>query len=822
MKKYVFKKTAAVLMAAMMVFSVAGCGKKGGKGGKSEPKDTKNMTYEGEEFAVEGLKGEVSSFFVKGDRIYLETYEWEDGIGSEDKIEPSEGEAESGEEVTSEAETSEAETSEAETSEEAVTEDNYGELPEEEIGGDNSEDTSEAETSEETSEEMNFEGGISTTRYYSMKIDGTDLKEIKMPKFVENEWMNSMLINDDGSITLVTSIYDMVKETSSMVLHKVDADGNELFREDITKVLKMDTTEKYINKVVADEKGRMVFSISGSGAGTEFVILDENAKLLGSLNVEEYVEGMAKTKDGKIVCASSSENGTVIKVLDIDKKEMSKESYKLDVPYLNGSDSLVDGITYDFYYKTDSGIFGYDIASQKATQIMDFVASNMTSESTWSIVPIAEDKMLGTSYATDHTIFMLYTKVDPSTITDKKVITFGAMWVDESLKKAAIAFNKESKDYRIEFIDYSDQQDPEAKMNAEIAAGNIPDILDLSYGPAEMYAAKGMLEDLMPYLEKDTDLSPDDFLPTVLEAMKTGDKLYTVSPSFGITTLIGRSSEVGKDIGWTFEDMKALIDKKAGKSRPFFDNYKQNMIYSFSYTIDDFVDWQTGECSFDSQDFKDILELCNTGLDGEPNYDEERSYTKAYQNDEVLFMEGWITIEQLEVYRQMFGEDITFIGYPNKDKSGSYFQFNSKVAISSKSENKEAAWEFVRTLLTMEYQSTEGNIYDIPTRKDSYDMMVRAKMTTKEYKDELGQTVRPLDGGTGWDDLMVEIKPMSQADIDKFNELIENTHKRSSYTAKIMEIIEEEVKPYFKGEKDVNATADVIQSRVKTYVNENR
>lgn len=823
MKKRVLKKTAAVLMAAVMLFSATGCGK-GGSKQKEEKKDTKNMVYAGEELKIDGVEGDINTFFVKGDRLYFSTYEWIEGEGTGEKVKPltESEEDETSKEATSEETTSEETTSEETTSEEITSEDATSE---EETTGETEEDTGaeEGEGSEEITDEENMEG-TSIDRYYSVNLEGTDLKEIKMPDLGEKEWMYGMIVNDDGTILSTSNKYDEKTETSTTYILKIDANGDLLFKEDLSKVIKSSSQEIYINKMMTDDKGRIILSISGMEAstGTDIYILDENAKMTGTVKSENYIDGMAKTKDGKIIAAYTAEKeGTVVQELDIESKQWG-EKYKVDVAYLNG-DSLIDGIAYDFYYRTDSGIFGYDLKEKKETQIIDFVASNMPSEQTWGMIPIAEDRMLGTYYEGEHSKLMIYSKVDPSTISDKQVITFGAMWVDDSVRKAAIEFNKQSNKYQIQFVEYKDAEDPEAKMSAEIAAGNIPDIIDMSFGPADMYAAKGLFEDLLPYIDKDTELSTDDFLPSILEAMKTEGKLYFISPGFEIQTLIGKSSDVGKEMGWTFEDMKALLEKKGDKVRPFYDNYKQNMIYAFEYTFNDFVNWETGECSFDSQDFKDILEICNRGIGGEPTYDENRKYVEAYRKGEVLFQQGWVTLDQIDVFRGLYDEkDITFIGYPNKDKEGSYCQFNTKMGISSKSDVKEGAWEFLRTFMTMKYQSTQGNLYDMPVRKDSFDMMVKAKMATKEYKDELGQTVTPIEGATGWDDVMIEMKPVKQADVDLFMKLIEGTHKRGSYNSQIMKIVEEEVKPYFAGEKDVNATADVIQSRIKTFVNENR
>ena len=55
----------------------------------------------------------------------------------------------------------------------------------------------------------------------------------------------------------------------------------------------------------------------------------------------------------------------------------------------------------------------------------------------------------------------------------------------------------------------------------------------------------------------------------------------------------------------------------------------------------------------------------------------------------------------------MMGEKPVYAGYPNKDREGNLISaVGGCLAISSKSGNKEAAWAFLQTLLTEDYQNS--------------------------------------------------------------------------------------------------------------------
>lgn len=827
MNRGILKKSVALVMTAAMVFSMAGCGKKdGGSSSKNEKKeDTKEMVFAGTDLALEGVKGDIGTFSVQGDKIYFNTYEWIEKEGSKGDSEEGEKEDSSEEDSSEDNGTTEEDSSEDEqTTEEGTTKESSEEESTEEDSSEESttEDSGEGEEStEEGSEEEVEVDGTSVTRMYSMNLDGSDIKEIPLPELSENEYINYNLVGKDNTFTLVLGSWDEKTEKNSYAVQKLDADGKEIFKEDVTDLLKLGQ-ESWMSKVLLDDKGRLIFITDQN-----VIVLDETCtKVICEIKSDNYIEGGAKTKDGKIVCGASDENGSKVQVLDIENKKWG-ESIKLDLRYFQSSDSLMDGSEYDFYYKDNSGIYGYDIAGKKSTKVMDYVASDINSDSAYNIIPIAKDQMLGTTWMEEGSKFVLYNKVDPSTIKDKKTITFGAMWMDDNIKRAAIDFNKTNQEYRIEFKDYSNEEDPETKMNADIIAGNVPDIISLDNIPINQYVAKGLLEDLTPYMEKDSEVKSDALIPSVAEAMKTNDKFYFVSPGFGISTLIARTKDVGDKSGWTFDEMKALLEEKGDSARPFYSENKSEMLYSFLNTgINDFIDWTTGECSFDGQDFKSILEICNKGKNEETEYNEDSpSMPTLIKEGKVLFSDGWIDVESVEMYEKMFGEDITFIGYPNKDKQGSYFNFNSTMGIYSKSDVKEGAWEFIRSFMTKEYQGKQvgnGMMNGNPTRQDAFDMMMKAKTTTEKYTDEFGQEIQPLDSSWGWDDLEVKIVPLTDKEAQMYKDLINNTKKSGGYNNALMEIITEEAKAYFAGEKSLDETADIIQNRIKTYVNENR
>ncbi len=177
--------------------------------------------------------------------------------------------------------------------------------------------------------------------------------------------------------------------------------------------------------------------------------------------------------------------------------------------------------------------------------------------------------------------------------------------------------------------------------------------------------------------------------------------------------------------------------------------------------------------------------------------------------------------ENYQMYKAMFGGDVTFIGFPTENRDGTAFQLDSGLAMSSKCKNKDGAWEFMRTLLTEDYQTY--NIWNYPTNQKAFDKKLTEAMTPEYYTDPVtGEQVEQSRGGWGWGSLEIEIKTLTQEEADEIMALINGTTRVFSYDTAIMDIINEEAKAFFSGQKSPEDTAAMIQSRVSLYVNEQR
>ena len=401
-------------------------------------------------------------------------------------------------------------------------------------------------------------------------------------------------------------------------------------------------------------------------------------------------------------------------------------------------------------------------------------------------------------------------------------------------------FNKASSQYHIsvrEYVNYDNfnentWSDALTNLNNDITSANCPDLIDLSSVNISQLVAKGVLEDLTPYLEKSSKLNRDDFVDNIVKAYTFDDMLVSIPAYFNIQTVVGPVSMVGSESGWTLEELIALA--KEHPDAELFDRVSKQYILqaAMMFNEDSFIDWSTGECRFDTEEFKNILEFVNKfpdevnleeGMDSEPT---------RIQNGEVLLATAYIyDFERLQMYDEIFQGEYNCVGFPTVDGTGGHaLSAGEAYGITVKSAHKDAAWEFLESILTQEENDRFRSGF--PTVKSKLDEMAQKAVEPDYVTDENGEILKdengePIISGTstiGYEDgWSYTYRTPTQEEVDAVMELMNNA-KPVSFNGndEITKIINEEAEGFFKGQKSVDEVAGIIQNRIKIYVGETK
>ena len=465
---------------------------------------------------------------------------------------------------------------------------------------------------------------------------------------------------------------------------------------------------------------------------------------------------------------------------------------------------------------------------------MSYVNSDLAANYMQRIVMIDDDHFVG-AYpdGVDYqTKVSLFTKVDPKDIPDKSVIVLGANWLDSQVRQHIIDFNKTNSNYRITLRDYSTYNTMEdymagyTQLNNDIISGNMPDILVTdNQMPIGNYIAKGLIADVGSLIEKDEELSKVEFLDNVFKAYSVNDKLYYVIPNFSVGTVIGKTSILGDMQGWTMEEMQQLLDAQPEGTSSFGDMTRSSFFYYIMrYCGSEFIDQSTGKCNFNSQEFMNLLEFAKA-LPEEINYDYDNydwnSYETQYRENRTILMPTSIyNIKDMNyTINGTFGEDVTFIGFPNENRKGSVISANLSFVLSSKSKVLNGAWEFVRYYLSEDYQ--KSSTWGLSVNRQVFLDKAQEALQRPYYTDENGEKVE-YDETYYLNGEEIKLPPMSQDQIDEIVNFVQTVDRCEYYNESVQKIIDEETAAFFAGQKTAAEVSQIIQSRAQIYVDENR
>jgi len=644
---------------------------------------------------------------------------------------------------------------------------------------------------------------------------------------VENEWPQEP--GPDGNY----------QETN--YLCKYDAQGNGLMEQDISRQLQQEEGySAYVNSISLDAEGKIYLKCD-----EKVCLFDANGGYHGDVMIDTgYIQTVGTGKDGKVYMSyydyNSENGGTVLAEINFAAKQVG--NIYSNFPESNGSRALIAGFEKDFLVNDGSKVYEYDLATQSSEELLNWLDCDINGSFVEYTDFLEDGRLLAiiNDWNTGESEIACLSKTDSSNVKEKIQITIGTVSENTDLQSAAVAFNKQSDTYHVNIKTYYDRNstaedawnDAYTRMNNDIISGsNCPDIIDVSYLNIEQLTSKGLFEDLTPYMEKSTMLSKEDFFENILEGYTYDGKLVSIPNTFTLSTLVGKTADVGEEMGWTMEEM--VTYSKAHPNAALFDGVSKElmMMCMLMYNQDEFVDWSTGECKFDTEEFKQLLEFVNS-FPSEYRWSEEESSTpvKIQEGKVLLNMVTVYELNSIQEYEAWFGEPVTYIGYPNsKGHSGCYISAEQLYAITSKSKNKEGAWAFIENYLAKEDETLFS--WGLPAMKERFEEKV-VKETTLEYiLDENGEPVLDEEGnpiinnGTssvGYGDWEYTYHVVTEEEIAVMRELIEAAQPASIGNDEIIKIINEEAAGYYQGQKSAEEVAGIIQSRVKLYVDENR
>ena len=608
-----------------------------------------------------------------------------------------------------------------------------------------------------------------------------------------------------------------------------------------------------------DKDGHICLAIHEWFSGTANYIQEDRIVLLdpqtGSVadsfrmsSTPEYMVGLA---NGEIaICCY--ERGELIGLLDLEEKGL-KDKVQLG-DFVNGM-AAGDG-EYPVIYSAGDSVYGLNFETGEPVKLFNWIDCDVAREGDESFCMLQDGRIVTTS--TQETVngiendLIVLSKNAAGEVSQKKVLRLAVMNLYPFTSKMVSRFNRSNPDYRIEVTDYAqfnnyssaNEDERNAGINrlqTEIIAGDMPDILDISLLSADRLGSKGLVEDLYPYMDADPELNRSDLLEHVIQAFEENGKLYQTVGNFYILTTAGLSRVVGDHIGWTMDEFQDAMSRLQAENPncTVFERYTtQDLALTFLLylELENYVDWSSGECGFQSDGFIKLLEFVKSfptvySWETDGGADDYDTDTRLLMGLQLMKQCNFACFEDLQVNTAgLGGEPCTFVGYPTENGVGSMFaQIGNSFAITSSCADKDAAWQFIRQFFLPEYQEQFlGEVF--PTNRSVYEKMKSEATTTKYQRNPDGSFMLNEEGKRIEEDLgsmqvhgvTVPYRTASEEDVARVEEIINATTNILHTDDSLKRIIIDGALPYFADQRSVDEVVKLIQSKAMLYVNEQR
>lgn len=686
--------------------------------------------------------------------------------------------------------------------------------------------------------EWDKERNMSHGTLYQVNLDGTGAPEALYTGISEDHSLLYFVMGQDGSF-LVLERKNEGGDTGTLYLRKLDADFQEIWLQEVEEEELQAATRTFgfFSDMYVDGEGNLLLTsyddvgyffdaegrytgcdsiqvsqgqvIDGGEQGMFYICQDWNGSLMNyqfqKLDFARGKVGDAENRDLSAVRKSGIENGTVLgggSLGILISMENRLYSYDYDtgeiVELLDWQSLGVDGSTIseirlleeDFPLERLSGYTVDPVPSAEAGTVSE-------------ISPVLE-AFSYQMFRSDAPEIVKIGHLDSGYVPERQTVTLGMAYMSTTrLGRLVRSFNRSNMEYEIEIKNYEDMEafTEDLLFHPETVA----DMLELGWIEKDMLDKKGLLEDLKPYMKESDLVGEDDIMEVIRDACESNGKLTSMMAGFSVQTVFTTAESVSKS-GWTYDQLFEL-DRDYPDSK-LLDVYTSQSIWNLvNYTLDSYVDWEKGECHFDSPEFIRLLENIK-GLSYPENQEDQRVFIGEEEDAKFLkqeFLLRYTTYYSPYDYSReytKFKDKAWDVGFPTQEGELCYLLSPMmQFAIYSNSPNKDGAWAFLEFVLSEEEQSWYGSDYGgFPVRADAFETYLN-KPYSAVYK--------MADDYT------------SEETIQMLREAMEHMRMgQSSANGQVSNIIYEETQAFYAGDKTVEQCVEIIQNRVQLYLDE--
>lgn len=498
-------------------------------------------------------------------------------------------------------------------------------------------------------------------------------------------------------------------------------------------------------------------------------------------------------------------------IADTNQEEMADNRAILENSPQNGFTYLLIPGHDRIYYRSLEGLYEADKKTGECKQVIKWMDLDINGHMIHKLLAKAGGDLVVHYWSEDGQYLIFITKELKNEVQKKTTLTIGCFYASKELENEVAKFNRSQDAYHITIRDYAEKVDwsqsnaseefarAKEQFTLDLLNDNAPDMFMNMYtgGLLENLVEKKAVEDLTPYLEKSTVLAKEDFFPSILQANTYQDVLYALPRSFSVQTCIGNADDWEENEKWTISDLKKLSGQYPDAY--IFPNADRAEVFRLftANSLDSFINTDTGKYDFEGQAFQDFLAICKNcpkEVRGE-NREVEKS---LIGHQALLYPTDLFDLNSYIRAKEMFGCEVSCIGYPGNGLNSGPRVFSEGISISAFSEHKDICFSFIEKLMEDDSIMNHSITFGFPAKISAYEKKLDREWEDLEYMEE-EKIVLYRNELT---QMIEEIEDVPAADIE------------------ILSIISEEAAAYFEGQKDLETVTGLIQKRVNIYVSE--
>ncbi len=637
------------------------------------------------------------------------------------------------------------------------------------------------------------------------------------------------IYSDESGIYLMSQSIQWNSEYTKMLdaEYKIivcEPDGTVKEKLDITEAIMDKGSEDeavYVSDIVCDSEG----NICVTDNATFVMAFDSDGRKIADINCDNWGNGFLRADNGTVYY---SYTGTLTRKqsfapvnIKADKlgKKVGELSSFMTFNYCIDADEAV-------WLSEENTLVTYNLKTKEKKKVLDWLDYDITVDSV-RMLEVMEDGTIIVcieSMGQEQPVYeMAVFKESDEPLNEKTIITYATFGADAEIMEGIVRFNKNSEKYRIKVVDYyceENYEDAWDEYNQAVLDEGFADIVNVGWSNYQMMAEKGLYADLSEFMNADEEINREDYFDNILSAYEVDGKLYAMPVSFTISTLMGKEKIWGDKDTLSLEDIKITVDSMSENAEIMEGMSQTDFVFlMLQGSLDKFIDWESGECYFNSDEFVEILYLSKkfpekSGLDMFSGYTADK-----FRKDQVLLYDFELAgIDTYQMTKKLLGDEIRSVGYPGAN-GGLIQNSGSLFAISNESPHKDIAWEFIKSMISENYQTNYIYYYN-PIHKGAFEKMTERAMEKEYYIDEKGKEVEKAKMSYILEDIEIDIYAATKAEVEEYKKIVEGATTLATYEQKIMVIVEEEAEAFFDNKKSAEEVAQIIQNRAKIYVNE--